>query len=428
MPGSFKERCQALFAPLHGRRWKTASASALGISRATLYRYLDGSTDVPDAVLDALGDLEGPTRPALDDKGMVVLTASALVAIQRQVDDIGYLRTPYPKPAQRAFDVGAARNLEEGDGRWPVDLRSLAESAGRPLALWAGDMAWDREDLFAEALLVENGELTPACRDLAADGKDPEQEFVERDGFDALRAACAKAPDGDAFYTAWRRCVVERPVLSTLSEAASAVPGLVDLDDWTGFVGRFYDPVPESMAFGDHVRTCVVSRTLLRWAGKGLHTECRDPAAISAAAAGTYGRKPFRPGQTLHLRRAFRTYWCLPGVAELRVADGLGAQGWRVSLWPRRDRVDVEAESPGGTERLAIDVKDHLSPVGLARRFGGFKEYEETHRCLLVVPDYVVEADKRFPERFENLRRAHGKPPIVLRTVSALLRETRRPG
>ncbi len=428
MPSSFKERCEALFAPLHGRRWKTASASALGVSRATLHRYLGASTDVPGAVLDTLGELEGPTRPALDDRGMIVLAASALVAIQREVDDIGHLTAPYPRTAQRAFDVGAARNLEEGEGRWPTDLRSLADFASRPLGLWAGDMAWDREDLFAECVLVENGELTPACRDLAADSKDPEQEHVERDGFDALRAACAKVPDEDAFYTAWRRCVVERPVLSTLSEAARAVPGLVDLDDWTGFVGRFYDLVPDSMAFGDHVKTCVVSRTLLRRAGRGLHTECRDPAAISAVAEGAYGRKPFRPGQTLHLRRAFRTFWCLPGVAELQVAEGLGAQDWRVRLWPRRDRVDIEAEAPDGEERLAIDVKDHLSPVGLARRFGGFKEYEETHRCLLVVPDYVVEANRRFPERFENLRRAHGKPPVALRTVSALLREARRSG
>lgn len=159
MPGSFGERCEALFAPLHGQRWKTTSASALRISRATFCRYLDGSTDVPSAVLDALEELEGSTRPVLDDRGMVVLAASALVAIQRQVDDVGYLKTPYPRAVQRTFDVGAARNLEEGEGRWPIDLRSLAELASCPLGLWAGDMAWDREDLFAECLLVENGGL-----------------------------------------------------------------------------------------------------------------------------------------------------------------------------------------------------------------------------------------------------------------------------
>ena len=94
-----------------------------------------------------MGELEGPTRPALDDRGMVVLAASALVAIQHEVDDVGHLRTPYPRVTQRTFDIGAARNLEEGEGRWPTDLRLLAEFAGRPLGLWAGDMAWDHGDL-----------------------------------------------------------------------------------------------------------------------------------------------------------------------------------------------------------------------------------------------------------------------------------------
>jgi hypothetical protein len=212
-------------------------------------------------------------------------------------------------------------------------------------------------------------------------------------------------------------------VLSTISEAATAVAGLTDIEDWTGFVLRFYDVVPESLAFGDHVRICTVSGTLLRRSRKGYHTESRDAAAIRSAAEGLHRSKPFRPRQTLHLKRPFRAFWCHPGVAELALASGLEERGWRVALWPRRDRIDVEASAPGGDRALAIDVKDHLSPVGLARRFAGFKEYEATHDCYLVVPDYVVAADRRFGERFENLRRSHGKPAVALRTVSSLLRE-----
>ncbi|SDE32305.1 restriction endonuclease-related protein [Belnapia rosea] len=420
---TFPEQCEVVFRPRYGRRWKTACAADLGISRATLYRYLDDPSGVPDDVLAALTSLAAPVRPVLDDHGMVVLAASALVAVQREIDTHGFLRTPYPQAVRRTFDVGAARNLaEERSQPWPTDLRSLAELAALPLGLWAGDMAWDHDEVFAEVLLVENGEVTPECRELAAGGRDPEQEMIERDGYDALRAACARMGDGDAFYTEWRRCVVARPVLSTISEAATAVPGLTDLEDWTGFVHRFYDVVPESLAFGDHVRTCTVSGTLLRRARKGYHTESRDPAAITAAVEGRHGTKPFRPRQTLHLKRAFRAFWCHPGVAELALARGLESLGWQVALWPRRDRVDVEAVSPGG-RRIAVDVKDHLSPVGLAKRFEGFKEYEATHECFVVVPDYVVAADRRFGERFENLRRSHGKPAVALRTVSALLRE-----
>jgi len=419
---AFSERCEAVFRPRYGRRWKTACAGDLGISRATLYRYLDDPSGVPEDVMAALLALEAPVRPVLDDRGMVRLAASALVAIQQEIDTRGFLGTPYPQPVRRLFDVGAARNLSE-DRRhpWPTDLASLASIAALPLGLWAGDMYWDRDEVFQEVRLVENGEVTPECRELAADGRDPELEGIENDGFEALKSACARLEDGDAFYTSWRRCVIERPVLSTISEAATAVPGLTDLDDWTGFVHRFYSVVPESMAFGDHVRTCTVSGTLLRRARQHYHTESRDPSAIRAATEGEYRTKAYRPRQTLHLKRAFRVSWCHPGVAELALAKGLQDLGWQASLWPRRDRIDVEAVSPGG-HRLAVDVKDHLSPFRLARRFAGFKEYEATHECFIAIPDYVLVADPRFAERFENLRRSHGKPDVLLRSVSALLR------
>jgi hypothetical protein len=411
-----------VFRPRYGKRWKTACASDLGISRATLYRYLDDPSGVPDEVMAVLLALEMPIRPAQDDRGMVRLAASALVAVQQEIDTRGFLGTPYPQVVRRLFDVGAARNLtEERRHPWPTDLASLANLAALPLGLWAGDMSWDREEVFPEIRLVENGEVTPECRDLAADGRDPELEGIENDGFEALKSACIRLEDGDAFYTAWRRCVVERPLLSTISEAAATVPGLTDLDDWTGFVHRFYSVVPESMAFGDQVRTCTISGTLLRRARKGYHTESRDPAAIRAATDGLYGARAFRPRQTLHLKRAFRVSWCHPGVAELALAKGLETIGWQVSLWPRRDRIDVEAVSPGG-HRIAVDVKDHLSPFRLARRFEGFKEYETTHECFVAIPDYVVAADPRFAERFENLRRSHGKPAVALRSISSLLR------
>jgi hypothetical protein len=420
---SFERLCESVFRPRFGRRWKTACATALEVSRATLYRYFDDNSGVPDDVLEALSMLQRPIRPAATDRQMVQLAASALVAIQRDIDTNQCLKTPYPQVVRRAFDVAAARNLIEGGEHWPSDLASLARRAGQSLGSWAGDMSWDGDVVFADCALIEHGELTPECLELALDGPDPEQEMLERDGFEALHLACARMPDGDRFYTDWRRCVVEHPVLSSLSEAAITTHGLTDLHDWTEFVQRFYDLVPESLAFGDHVRTCIVSGTLLRRAAHGYHTESRDPAAIKAALDDDYASKPYRPTQTLHLKRAFRTFWCHPGISKLVLARGLEKQGWEVRLWPRRDRIDVEARSPAGARPIAVDVKDHLSPVGLAKRFAGFKEYEATHDCFLVVPDYVVTADRRFPERFENLRRSHGKPAVALRTVSDLLRE-----
>src|SRR3546814_11297747 len=81
----------------------------------------------------------------------------------------------------------------------------------------------------------------------------------------------------------------------------------------------------------------------------------------------------------LYLRRAFRNFWCLPGLAELELARRLVALGWSTTLWPKLDRVDLVATSPDGNRRIAVDVKDYFSPARLAVRFTGFKEYQADH-------------------------------------------------
>ena len=60
--GDFAADCRRLFAPEHGRRWKTAAADALAIGRTTLYRYLNGEQPVPASVRARLAALA--KRPA----------------------------------------------------------------------------------------------------------------------------------------------------------------------------------------------------------------------------------------------------------------------------------------------------------------------------------------------------------------------------
>ena len=68
MEQSFAAECRAVFAPHHGRRWKTAAASALAIGRTTLYRYLAGEKPAPPDVRARLAALarelqEGAAKP-----------------------------------------------------------------------------------------------------------------------------------------------------------------------------------------------------------------------------------------------------------------------------------------------------------------------------------------------------------------------------
>src|SRR5690242_16385323 len=62
--GDFAADCRRLFAPEHGRRWKTAAAAALAIGRTTLYRYLSGEQPVPVPIRARLAALaREPAKP-----------------------------------------------------------------------------------------------------------------------------------------------------------------------------------------------------------------------------------------------------------------------------------------------------------------------------------------------------------------------------
>src|SRR5690349_10689623 len=82
--GDFAGECRRLFAPEHGRRWKTAAASALAIGRTTLYRYLSGEQPVPVAVRARLAALA--EQPAHPYAGRVFLGAEKMIPEQHIAD------------------------------------------------------------------------------------------------------------------------------------------------------------------------------------------------------------------------------------------------------------------------------------------------------------------------------------------------------
>ncbi|WP_375462631.1 hypothetical protein [uncultured Methylobacterium sp.] len=417
----FHQDCEALFGHKlgYGRRWKTAAAQALGIGRATLYRYFEDEDAVAPDIRARLDELAGDAKPVRSDRDMVTLFARGLMEVQQQVDAQGWLKDGYPPVLQRSFDLAAARNIMEPGALWPTDLRALAAVAEQPLFDWVTDLNWDPDGEFTAAKLIEDGEITPACVELAMPGRDPETELIERAGFGLLRSVCVDRRDGQKVYAAFRRAVVEHPVLGSWTTTILTDPILATVERVDEIVEAFYQRVPESLTLDGFLPTCVVSGTVLRRQGIGFHTESRDPEAIRRARSGDSAGVKWRHG-TMQLRRAFRLYWCLPGKTELLLAERLRKARWTVELWPRLDRVDIAAVSPAG-RRIAVDVKEHLSPENLAARFEGFKEYAADHECFLVVPDYMPEIARGYERRFEAVRRAHAKTPVALRTISALL-------
>ncbi len=250
-------------------------------------------------------------------------------------------------------------------------------------------------------------------------------ELAENAGYLKLRAICesqGSPEERDAAYVAWRRFVILRPVLSNWTADVYADSVLATLDSVDALVEVFYQPIPEALARAGQLHLCTVSGTVLRSNGTGYGTECREPAAVQAARRGEFREIPFRPGM-LQLRRSFRMFWCLPGRTELELERRMVRAGWTCRMWPELDRVDLTATSPDGRRRIAVDVKDYLSPVRLAARFAGFKEYARDHQCFLVVPDYVLDASPLYSHRFEALRASNAQSPVSVRTLSEIVSE-----
>jgi hypothetical protein len=322
------------------------------------------------------------------------------------------------------FDIAAAINFSTKREVWPTDIGSLVACAERPLYEWVSNLEWDAEGEYAAARLVAQGAITPECVRLAAPGGDVESELAENSGYRLLRGICEELPaaERDTTYAAWRRFVISHPVLPSWTTAIYQDPVLSVLDRVDVLIDQFYQPVPEALAPGGRVPICKVSGTILRRHGRAYETDCREPDAINAAREGEHNSVAYRLGM-VHLRRAFRMFWCLPGRAELELERRLSSAGWLCTMWPRLDRVDLVATFPGRTRRVAVDVKDHLSPLRLAAQFTGFKDYSVDHDCYLVIPDYIIALSPHFASRFEALRASFARSSVALRTLSALVEQ-----
>ncbi|WP_422369430.1 hypothetical protein [Pelagibius sp.] len=418
----FYAQCEQLFqADLgYGRRWKSSAARALGIGRATLYRYFENDSAVPTDVHARLRALSQRPPPSHDDHQMVSLFARGLADLQDEIDANGWIKSGYPSTLQRVFDIAGARRATNSDNRWPTDLATLAALAQLPLYKWKIDLSWDPDGDFTAAALILNGETTQECADLAAPGRDPEAELMENAGYQLLMNICRNREDGQEVYADFRKFIITHPVIDNAISALATAPILTSVEGINEILYAFYQRVPEALCVGSSLPVCKVSGTILRRGRVGFHTEYRDPTAIDLAKLGKYDAHPWR-ATTMQLRRPFRRYWCLPGLTETALAETLSDANWACDLWPDFDTVDLTATSPNSTQQVAIDVKDYLSPNVLAARFGGFKQYITNYECYLVVPDYLPNAVSDYERRFRAARAALGNAQVALRTLSGLL-------
>jgi hypothetical protein len=170
---------------------------------------------------------------------MVTLFSRGLLDVQKQIDDHGWLKDGYPPTLQRSFDLAAARNALDPKLRWPTDFGALSRLAQHSVYEWGIDVSWDPEGEYAAMPLLDGGEITPACIELAMPGKDPEAELTENAGYKLLRGICLDRRDGPAVYAAFRRTVIEHPVLSNLTSTIFADPALAGVERLRHLCARF---------------------------------------------------------------------------------------------------------------------------------------------------------------------------------------------
>lgn len=145
---------------------------------------------------------------------------------------------------------------------------------------------------------------------------------METRGFKNFRAACASHKEGQISYAIWRRFVVEHPLVRSWGEAMVETPTLAAVTGLEDAFRAFYEPLPRAFAFAGRVSVCQVSATVLRRDGAGYQTDSRDLKAVRLARAGLCDFVEWSPSLRV-LRRPFRTFWCLPGKAEVSLMDQL---------------------------------------------------------------------------------------------------------
>lgn len=415
------------------RGWKIRAADYLGVSRPTLDRYLgfdaDGELEkIPSKVLEKLSLGEAaltqnavariPEPVAGTPRDMVHLFAAGLGKLQEHIDQYGHIQAPYPTQLSKAFNLAAALNIAHGYS-YPVDLASLIVAASKRLFEWCPEYsATDSTDDFIDKRLVEDGDVTPDCLVLAAlaDG-DVEEHF-----YTALMGECRAMEDkvGQAFYSAWRRAVIENPVLESHSALLYRYEELRNNVLATNrLIDVFYEYVPAIHAHDGLIPLCPVTRTRLRQCSGRWISEFRDPIAARQLSTQEPIHIQHTPN-TLELRRPVRIFWALPGWHELQLHNSLIENGYTSVLWPDLDAVDLLVSVPGSDARYAVDVKDHISPASLGRSINHFKRYRR-HSRVVVVPDYLVERLPEYRRLFDQARRSTLKEPLQLLTSSEFL-------
>lgn len=239
--------------------------------------------------------------------------------------------------------------------------------------------------------LVEDGQPTPICQDLADDAGPSPLAEVEQQVIRVAMNHLLGRDDGADAYTVFRRFLVEHAHAE--QSAAAAVVQNVGVD-----LASVYQRMPAAAVLSRAGRLLFYPCPRCRWpmSVQGTLVSCHRSVTCMAAGArfDLKGEQLVGLGQLtppepvpeqgmVSLRPGVWRFTVLPGLEELDLERRLGAiEGVTVHLWPFVDAYDLDVRRH--EHHWRIDVKDHSSATTLARHLSDRPSREPT---WIVVPD-----------------------------------------
>ncbi|WP_406351725.1 hypothetical protein [Streptomyces sp. NBC_00658] len=336
----------------------------------------------------------------------VVLLRDVATAVVR-LDGVARLDSftlPYPAEAQRALDAVVLACMR-ATALPPSGLPELIRwSRTRPLGSWPLDRL--PEGLFAaedRLIDVDSGEPTQLCHELAVKGfGDSTGRQYDRLVIQEAMRACRDASSPES-YTAFRRLLVTRPVL-TEAEWLELSTDLY-LDPVRSLIEEIYAPVPVSHRRDGAYLGCGRCLTLLTPLSDGgwwcERDQCRHrstpPHGRLLAVADV--------GEIRQLRRPLRQFVTGPGRAEADLERNLRGLGLTVEMWPGFDAYDLRITFPD-SHVWAVDVKDWAHPGFLGRAAEAVRPDPPYDEACWVVPRFRLHTRRDYLDVFARERPA----------------------
>ncbi|MEU3189083.1 hypothetical protein ABZ686_00225 [Streptomyces sp. NPDC006992] len=359
----------------------------------------------------------------LSNPDVVLLRDIATAVLQlAAVDGLDAFTLPYPAGAQRALDALVLRCLRNGArppsgvpemmrwarhrplGSWPLD--------GLPLGLFeAGDRLVDEH----------SGQPAQLCHELAVRSHgDSTGRQYDRLVIDEAFRACrdAAAPES---YTAFRRLLVERPVLTAYDWTDISTD--LFLDPVRHVIEEIYAPVPPHFR-RDGAYLCCRRCLILLHPVDDTGWWCERDQCRSLGAA-PHGRELVAAdvGEPRQLRKPLRQFVTGPGRAEVALESALRALGLTVEMWPEFDAYDLRITFPDG-HVWAVDVKDWAHPAFLGRAAAPVRPEPPYDEACWVVPRFRVRARRDYLDVYAEERPARAGG-LRLLTDDRLIRASR---